>query len=86
MDAKKISISVGKRQLEAARKIARRESLSLSGVFMRGLEKETNPNPTISRRHKSAMPATRALPHHEGHTGAKSFVCHDADAACPPVP
>lgn len=40
MDAKKISISVGKKQLAAARKIARRDSLSLSAVFVRGLEKE----------------------------------------------
>ncbi|MBX3186795.1 MAG: hypothetical protein KF819_07255 [Labilithrix sp.] len=40
MDAKKISISVGKRQLAAAKQIAKREGLSLSAVFMRGLERE----------------------------------------------
>ncbi|MBS2014276.1 MAG: hypothetical protein JST00_15425 [Deltaproteobacteria bacterium] len=40
MDARKISISVGKSQLAAARRIAKREGLSLSAVFMRGLERE----------------------------------------------
>jgi hypothetical protein len=40
MDARKISISVGRTQLATARKIARREGISLSAVFMRGLEKE----------------------------------------------
>lgn len=40
MDAKKISISVGKKQLAAARQIAKRDGLSLSAVFMRGLERE----------------------------------------------
>ena len=40
MGAKKISISVGKNELAAARRIARREALSLSAVFMRGLERE----------------------------------------------
>jgi hypothetical protein len=40
VDAKKISISVGKRQLAAAKKIASRGGLSLSAVFVRGLERE----------------------------------------------
>jgi hypothetical protein len=40
VEARKISISVGKKQLAAARRIAKREGLSLSAVFMRGLEKE----------------------------------------------
>jgi hypothetical protein len=40
MDAKKVSISVGKKQLAAAKQIAKREGLSLSAVFMRGLERE----------------------------------------------
>jgi hypothetical protein len=40
MSAKKISISVGAAQLVAARRIAKREGLSLSAVFMRGLERE----------------------------------------------
>lgn len=40
MQAKKISISVGKDQLAAAKRIAKREGLSLSAVFMRGLERE----------------------------------------------
>lgn len=40
MQAKKISISVGKDQLAAARRIAKRDGLSLSAVFMRGLERE----------------------------------------------
>jgi hypothetical protein len=40
MEAKKISISVGKKQLAAAKRIAKREGLSLSAVFMRGLERE----------------------------------------------
>ncbi len=40
MDAKKISISVGKKELATARQIAKREGLSLSAVFLRGLEKE----------------------------------------------
>ena len=40
MEAKKISISVGKNQLAAARAIAKREGISLSAVFMRGLERE----------------------------------------------
>lgn len=40
MGAKKISISVGKKELAAARHIAKREGLSLSAVFMRGLERE----------------------------------------------
>lgn len=40
MDAKKISISVGSAQLAAARRIAKREGISLSAVFMRGLERE----------------------------------------------
>jgi hypothetical protein len=40
VDAKKISISVGKAQLAAARGIAKREGISLSAVFMRGLERE----------------------------------------------
>jgi hypothetical protein len=40
MEAKKISISVGKAQLAAAKRIAKREGLSLSAVFMRGLDRE----------------------------------------------
>jgi hypothetical protein len=40
MDASKISISVGKAQLAAAKRIAKRDGLSLSAVFMRGLERE----------------------------------------------
>lgn len=40
MHAKKISISVGASQLAAAKRIAKREGLSLSAVFMRGLERE----------------------------------------------
>jgi hypothetical protein len=40
MEAKKISISVGKKQLAAAKEIAKREGLSLSAVFVRGLERE----------------------------------------------
>jgi hypothetical protein len=40
MSAKKISISVGPTQLAAARRIAKREGISLSAVFMRGLERE----------------------------------------------
>ena len=40
MTAKKISISVGAPQLAAARRIAKREGLSLSAVFLRGLERE----------------------------------------------
>lgn len=40
MNAKKISISVGKEQLAAAKKIAKRDGLSLSAVFMRGLGRE----------------------------------------------
>lgn len=40
MEATKISISVGKAQLAAAKRVAKREGISLSAVFMRGLEKE----------------------------------------------
>ena len=40
MEAAKISISVGKKQLAAARSIAKRAGVSLSAVFMRGLDKE----------------------------------------------
>ena len=40
MQAKKISISVGKKQLVAAQRIAKREGVSLSAVFIRGLERE----------------------------------------------
>jgi hypothetical protein len=40
MEARKISISVGKEQLAAAKQLAKREGLSLSAVFMRGLERE----------------------------------------------
>ena len=40
MAAKKISISVGKDQLAAAKRIAKRDGLSLSAVFMRGLTRE----------------------------------------------
>lgn len=40
MDAKKVSISVGQKELAAARQIAKRLGLSLSAVFMRGLERE----------------------------------------------
>jgi hypothetical protein len=40
MEATKISISVGKRELAAARQIAKREGLSLSAVFVRGLTRE----------------------------------------------
>jgi hypothetical protein len=40
MEARKISISVGKAQLAAAKELAKREGLSLSAVFMRGLERE----------------------------------------------
>lgn len=40
MQAKKISVSVGAKQLSAAKGIAKREGLSLSAVFMRGLERE----------------------------------------------
>ena len=40
MSAKKISISVGVAQLAAARRIAKRDGLSLSAVFVRGLERE----------------------------------------------
>lgn len=40
VQAKKISISVGKEQLAAAKRIAKREGLSLSAVFVRGLERE----------------------------------------------
>jgi hypothetical protein len=40
MGAKKISISVGPTQLAAARRIAKREGISLSAVFIRGLERE----------------------------------------------
>ncbi len=44
MEAKKISISVGKKELAAARLIAKRAGLSLSAVFMRGLEREIEAN------------------------------------------
>ena len=40
MQARKISISVGASQLAAAKRIAKREGISLSAVFMRGLERE----------------------------------------------
>jgi hypothetical protein len=40
MEARKISISVGKEQLAAAKLLAKREGLSLSAVFMRGLARE----------------------------------------------
>jgi hypothetical protein len=40
MSAKKISISVGAKQLKAAQEIAKREGVSLSAVFLRGLERE----------------------------------------------
>jgi hypothetical protein len=40
MEARKISISVGKGQLAAAKLLAKREGLSLSAVFMRGLARE----------------------------------------------
>ena len=40
MPATKISISVGSKQLRAAREIAKREGVSLSAVFLRGLERE----------------------------------------------
>jgi hypothetical protein len=40
MPATKISISVGTKQLRAAREIAKREGISLSAVFLRGLERE----------------------------------------------
>ena len=40
MEARKISISVRKEQLAAAKAIAKREGLSLSAVFVRGLERE----------------------------------------------
>lgn len=40
MSAKKISISVGKKHLAVAKQIAEREGISLSAVFVRGLERE----------------------------------------------
>src|SRR5690349_15995059 len=40
MSAKKISISVGVAQLAAARRVAKRDGISLSAVFVRGLERE----------------------------------------------
>ena len=40
MGAKKISISVAPRPLAAARRIAKREGISLSAVFVRELERE----------------------------------------------
>lgn len=40
MDAKKVSISVGQRELAAARRVATRDGLPLSAVFMRGLARE----------------------------------------------
>jgi len=40
MDARKVSISVGQRELSLARQIAKREGISLSAVFMRGLARE----------------------------------------------
>ena len=40
MEARKISISVGKQQLAVAKQLAKRAGLSLSAVFMRGLERE----------------------------------------------
>ena len=40
MPATKISISVGSKQLRAAREIANRDGVSLSAVFLRGLERE----------------------------------------------
>jgi uncharacterized membrane protein len=40
MQARKISISVGRELLAAAKRIAKRDRLSLSAVFMRGLERE----------------------------------------------
>ena len=40
MDARKVSISVGQSELTVARQIAKREGISLSAVFMRGLARE----------------------------------------------
>jgi hypothetical protein len=40
MAATKISISVGKAELQLARQIAKRDGLSLSAVFLRGLLRE----------------------------------------------
>jgi hypothetical protein len=40
MEARKISISIGKAQLAAAKMLAKREGLSLSAVFVRGLARE----------------------------------------------
>ena len=40
MQAKKLSISVGQKQLQAARRIADEEGISLSAVFIRSLAKE----------------------------------------------
>ena len=71
MSATKISISVGKEQLAAARKVARRHGLSLSAVFMRGLERELEAEerraaleelvrdfPPVSRERKRAVRAS----------------------------
>jgi hypothetical protein len=40
MSAKKISISIGAGALAGARRIAKREGISLSALFVRGLERE----------------------------------------------
>ena len=40
MDAKKISISVGAKELAIAKSIASREGVSLSAIFVRGLGRE----------------------------------------------
>ena len=40
MHAKKVSISVGRKELAEAKRLAKRDGVSLSAVFMRGLAKE----------------------------------------------
>jgi hypothetical protein len=40
VDAKKITLSVGSKQLAAAKRIARRDGVSLSAVFIHALERE----------------------------------------------
>lgn len=70
MPATRISIAVGSKQLRAAREIAKRDGVSLSAAFLRGLERELDADerraslaaflrdvPPISRKRKRELRA-----------------------------
>jgi hypothetical protein len=58
MDAKKVSISVGKKELATARLIAKQEGLSLSAVFVRGLHLEI----AVQKRREALADLVKELP------------------------